>query len=154
MTAATNYGIDAGLAADLACASLALARRFSAGGTMWSMSPSWAPHALHIAVEFIHPVVVGKRALPAVALSGPDLVDVARVSVSAGDIVVAVANADDPQVGSVMRRAPAWGATTIWMGSGPARRSVRLIMCYGWIIRIRALRSLEALSSCITCCGS
>ncbi|EUA23217.1 putative sedoheptulose 7-phosphate isomerase [Mycobacterium xenopi 4042] len=108
MTAATNYGIDAGLAADLACASLALARRFSAGGTMWSMSPSWAPHALHIAVEFIHPVVVGKRALPAVALSGPDLVDVARVSVSAGDIVVAVANADDPQVGSVMRRAPAW----------------------------------------------
>ena len=74
---------------------------------------------MHIAVEFVHPVIMGKRALPAVALTGPDLVDLVRVSVRPGDIVVAVAGADDAQVRSVMRRSPAWGATTIWIGSGP-----------------------------------
>jgi hypothetical protein len=56
--------------------------------------------------------------LPAVALTGPNLVDLVRVSVRPGDIVVAVAGADDAQVRSVMRRSPAWGATTIWIGSG------------------------------------
>jgi hypothetical protein len=85
---------------------------------MWCLAPSWQPHAQHIAVEFVHPVIVGKRALPAVALTDPDLVDVVRVSVRSGDIVIAVADADDADVRSVMRRAPAWGATTIWIGSG------------------------------------
>lgn len=73
---------------------------------------------MHIAVEFVHPVIMGKRALPAVALTGPDLVDLVRVSVRPGDIVVAVSGATDAQVRSVMRRGPAWGATTIWIGSG------------------------------------
>jgi hypothetical protein len=56
--------------------------------------------------------------LPAVALTGPDLVDLVRVSVRPGDIAVAVAGADNAEVRSVMRRSPAWGATTIWIGSG------------------------------------
>jgi hypothetical protein len=115
---AIDRGLGAELAEDLATTALTLARRFAAGGTMWSIAPSWEPHALHIAVEFVHPVIVGKRALPAVALTGPDLVDLARVSVRPGDIVIAVAGADDAQVRSVMRRCPAWGATTIWIGSG------------------------------------
>ena len=42
-------------------------------------------------------MIVGKRALPAVALTGPDLVATARVSVRPGDIVVAVAGAADPR---------------------------------------------------------
>jgi hypothetical protein len=113
-----DRGLGADLAADLAATALSLARRFSAGATMWSIAPSWQPHAQHIAVEFVHPVIVGKRALPAVALTGPELVDVVRVSVRPGDIVIAVADADDPEVRSVMRRSPAWGATTIWIGSG------------------------------------
>lgn len=119
MTTAIERGLSDELAADLASAALTLARRFSAGATMWSLAPSWAPHAQHIAVEFVHPVIVGKRALPAVALIGPDFVGAARVSVRPGDIVIAVANADDLQVRSVMRRAPAWGAITVWIGSGP-----------------------------------
>ena len=61
---------------------------------------------------------MGKRALPAVALTGPDIVDLARVSVRPGDIVVAVSGADNAHVRSVLRRGPAWGATTIWIGSG------------------------------------
>jgi len=122
----TTTAIDRGLGAelahelaeDLARTAFTLAKRFAAGATMWSIAPSWEPHALHIAVEFVHPVIVGKRALPAVALTGPNLVDLVRVSVRPGDIVVAVAGADDAQVRSVMRRSPAWGATTIWIGSG------------------------------------
>src|ERR1700761_6961821 len=117
-TTAIDRGLGAELAADLASAAFTLAKRFAANATMWSIAPSWEPHAMHIAVEFVHPVIVGKRALPAVALTGPDLVDLVRVSVRPGDIVVAVGGADDPEVRSVMRRSPAWGATTIWIGSG------------------------------------
>jgi HupF/HypC family len=117
-TTAIDRGLDADLAADLAAASFTLAKRFAAGATMWSIAPGWEPHALHIAVEFIHPVIVGKRALPAVAITGPDVVDVVRVSVRPGDIVVAVSGADDAQVRSVMRRSRAWGVTTVWIGSG------------------------------------
>ncbi|WP_310785559.1 hydrogenase assembly protein HupF [Mycobacterium sp. Z3061] len=118
MSTAMDRELGADLAADLAGAAFTVARRFAAGATMWSIAPSWEPHARHIAVEFVHPVIVGKRALPAVALTGPDLVDLVRISVRPGDLVIAVAGADDPDVRSVMRRSPAWGATTIWIGSG------------------------------------
>jgi hypothetical protein len=117
-TTAIDRGLGAELAADLAAAAFTLAKRFAAGATMWSIAPSWEPHALHIAVEFVHPVIMGKRALPAVALTGPNLIDLVRVSVRPGDIVIGVGGADDAQVFSVMRRGPAWGATTIWIGSG------------------------------------
>nr|WP_099185105.1 HypC/HybG/HupF family hydrogenase formation chaperone [Mycobacterium kansasii] len=118
MPTAIDRGVSSELAADLAATAFTLARRFAAGATMWSVAPSWEPHALHIAVEFVHPVIMGKRALPAVALTGADLVDLVRVSVRPGDIVVAVAGADQPDVRSIMRRCPAWGATTLWIGSG------------------------------------
>ena len=111
--------MDDALAADLASTALATARRFHAGATLWCLAPRWEPHAQHVAVEFVHPVIVGKRALPAVALTGPDLVATARISIRPGDLVLAVAEAADPDVRSIMRRAPAWGATTIWIGSGP-----------------------------------
>jgi hydrogenase maturation factor len=117
-TTAIDRGLGADLTADLAAAAFTLAKRFAAGATMWSIAPGWESHALHIAVEFIHPVIVGKRALPAVAITGPDVVDVVRVSVRPGDIVVGVSGADNPDVRSVMRRSPAWGVTTVWIGSG------------------------------------
>ena len=111
-----------GLAEDLAGASLALARRFAAGGTMWCSSPAWPFHAHHIAVEFVHPVIVGKRALPAVAVpAGDDLVGALRAPVRAGDIVVAVADADDAGVAATMRRGDAWGVETVWLGAGSRR---------------------------------
>ncbi|MEB4208694.1 HypC/HybG/HupF family hydrogenase formation chaperone [Mycobacterium sp. 94-17] len=118
ITTAIDRGLSAELAEDLAATALTLAKRFAAGATMWSIAPAWEPHALHIAVEFVHPVIMGKRALPAVALTGPDLVDLVRVSVRPGDIVVAIAGVGNADVRSVMRRAPAWGVTTIWIGSG------------------------------------
>jgi hypothetical protein len=117
-TVAIDRGLGAELAADLAATAFTLAKRFAAGATMWSIAPSCEPHALHIAVEFVHPVIMGKRALPAVALTGPNLVDLVRVSVRPGDIVIGVGPAGDPDLISVTRRSPAWGATTIWIGSG------------------------------------
>ncbi|MDP8932271.1 MAG: hydrogenase assembly protein HupF, partial [Actinomycetota bacterium] len=123
ITATSGSAAPAGglgdLATDLAAASLALARRFAAGATMWCCSPNWPHHARHIAVEFVHPVIVGKRALPALIVPGDDLVANLRVSVRSGDIVVAVADADDPAVAEAMQRARAWGVETLWIGVGP-----------------------------------
>ncbi|PEG40284.1 hydrogenase assembly protein HupF [Mycolicibacterium agri] len=85
---------------------------------MWCISRDFPAHAQHIAVEFVHPVIVGKRALPAVALTGADLVAQVRISAQPGDIVIAVADGADEQVQAVMRRAPAWGVTTLWIGNG------------------------------------
>lgn len=107
----------AGPGAELARASLALARRLSAGGTLWCAAPAEPAHAHHVAVEFVHPVIVGKRALPAVAVpAGADLVSSLRATVRAGDVVLALAPGNDPAVVDVMSRASAWGATTIWVG--------------------------------------
>ena len=111
--------IDADTASDLAAASFALARRFHAGATLWVVSPRWRPHAHHVAVEFVHPVIVGKRALPSVALVDQDPIAQARLAARQGDVVLAVATANDPVVGDLMRRSPAWGVETIWIGFGP-----------------------------------
>ena len=108
-----------GVADDLARASLALARRFAAGATMWCASPAWPFHAHHVAVEFVHPVIMGKRALPAVTVPpGADLVATLRASVAPGDIVLALADATDPTVADAMRRGAAWGVETVWIGAG------------------------------------
>ena len=110
------------VADDLARASLALARRFSLGGTMWCASPAWPFHAHHVAVEFVHPVIVGKRALAAVTVpAGADLVATLRASVRPGDIVVVLADHDDPAVADALRRGPAWGTETVWIGAGSTR---------------------------------
>nr|WP_235677010.1 hydrogenase assembly protein HupF [Mycolicibacterium porcinum] len=119
MTVAVQPFIDTGLAADLAAAALDVARKFHDGATLWVISPQWEPHAHHVAVEFVHPVLMGKRALPSVALVDSDPVAQARVAAQPGDLLLAVASADEPAVTEAMRRAPAWGVTTLWIGSGP-----------------------------------
>jgi len=49
-----------------------MAERFARGGRLvaFGRSPAARSDARHVAVEFVHPVIVGKRALPAVALAG------------------------------------------------------------------------------------
>jgi len=103
---------------DLAGASLALARRFDTGATLWCVAPSWPEQARHVAVEFVHPVIVGSRALPAVQVGGPHLVDELRALVRPGDVLCAVSGPEEPAVLDAFRRAPAWGAMTIWIGAG------------------------------------
>jgi D-sedoheptulose 7-phosphate isomerase len=50
----------------------AMAERFAAGGRLIAAgsSPAARSDARHVAVEFVHPVIVGKRALPAIGLAG------------------------------------------------------------------------------------
>jgi len=48
----------------------AMARRFQQGGRLLAFgNGAWATDAQHVSVEFVHPVIVGKRALPALALT-------------------------------------------------------------------------------------
>lgn len=107
------------LADDLASTSLALARRFAAGATMWCIAPEWPPHAQHVAVEFVHPVIMGKRALPAAIVEGADVTAALRALSTPGDVLFAVASSSEQSVVSIMRRARAWGLTTVWVGAGP-----------------------------------
>ena len=60
-------GRDAGAVADV-CHQMA--RRFQRGGKLMVFgNGTSATDAAHIAVEFVHPVIVGKRALPAMSLA-------------------------------------------------------------------------------------
>src|ERR1700726_3303690 len=48
----------------------AMARRFHQGGRLLAFgNGAWATDAQHVSVEFVNPVIVGKRALPALALT-------------------------------------------------------------------------------------
>ncbi|MGI8586620.1 MAG: D-sedoheptulose-7-phosphate isomerase [Chloroflexia bacterium] len=56
--------------ARIAEACWALARRFHKGGRLLAFgNGAAATDAQHVSVEFVHPVIVGKRALPALALT-------------------------------------------------------------------------------------
>jgi D-sedoheptulose 7-phosphate isomerase len=52
-----------------------MAQRFARGGRLLAVgsSPQAWSDASHVAVEFVHPVIVGKRALPALAVAPADL---------------------------------------------------------------------------------
>jgi len=57
-------------AGPIAEACWAMARRFHQGGRLLAFgNGSAATDAQHVSVEFVHPVIVGKRALPALALT-------------------------------------------------------------------------------------
>jgi D-sedoheptulose 7-phosphate isomerase len=64
---ASFFAAEAGRIAQL---SLELAQRFARGGRLLAVgsTPQERSDAHHVAVEFVHPVIVGKRALPALAL--------------------------------------------------------------------------------------
>ncbi|GAA1326616.1 SIS domain-containing protein [Pseudonocardia xinjiangensis] len=55
----------------LAAACHAMARRFHRGGRLLAFGTGCsAADAAHVVVEFVHPVIIGKRALPALSLPG------------------------------------------------------------------------------------
>ena len=57
-------------AEQIAQACWAMARRFHKGGRLLAFgNGAWATDAQHVSVEFVHPVIMGKRALPALALT-------------------------------------------------------------------------------------
>jgi D-sedoheptulose 7-phosphate isomerase len=70
-----------------------MAERFAAGGRLVALgdTPAARSDARHVAVEFVHPVIVGKRALPALALTaeGGPVAEQAALVVEPGDIAMA-----------------------------------------------------------------
>src|SRR5215210_2182388 len=70
-----------------------MAERFARGGRLIALgrSPAARSDARHVAVEFVHPVIVGKRALPAIGVAGEGGPLDAQVALLAGreDILLA-----------------------------------------------------------------
>jgi D-sedoheptulose 7-phosphate isomerase len=90
-----------------------MSRRFLAGGRLLAFgNGSAATDAQHVSVEFVHPVIVGKRALPALDL-GPDFECRLPVLLRPEDIVMGFAfpEADEP-VERALRKARQRGAMT------------------------------------------
>jgi D-sedoheptulose 7-phosphate isomerase len=74
----------AGQAGAVADACHAMAQRFHQGGKLVVFGSGGAScDAQHVAVEFVHPVIVGKRALPAISLTS-DVATVTEVAAADG----------------------------------------------------------------------
>ena len=101
-----------------------MAERFVRGGRLVALGHSAAARsdARHVAVEFVHPVIVGKRALPALGLAaegGPLTAQVDAV-VEADDIAIAFGaeEADGSETVAALAAARARGALTIAFADG------------------------------------
>jgi D-sedoheptulose 7-phosphate isomerase len=72
-----------------ACAELA--ERIAHGGRLFVLGSGRArADARHLALEFLHPVIVGKRAVPAIALDPNAEPHALERSASSGDVAIAV----------------------------------------------------------------
>jgi D-sedoheptulose 7-phosphate isomerase len=91
----------------------ALSERFLRGGRLLAFGRGpYATDAQHVSVEFVHPVIVGKRALPALDLSPYGRAG-ASALIGADDAVMGFGPpAGDPEVGELLRAARARGALT------------------------------------------
>jgi len=103
----------------LATACQEMAERFLRGGRLLAFGRGQsATDAQHVAVEFVHPVIVGKRALPALDLSLSPRAWVAAL-VRPDDMVMGFGPpAGDPEVDAVLREARARGAQTFALPGG------------------------------------
>jgi len=90
-----------------------MAERFARGGRLLALgaSPQARSDARHVAVEFVHPVIVGKRALPALALTGEGGPLERQVDLAAepDDVVMAF----EPEATGAMRLARGRGCLTV-----------------------------------------
>lgn len=117
-------------------ACLGMARRFQRGGRLLVFGDAAAAtDAQHVAVEFVHPVLVGKRALPAISLSsggGADFSTSARDSNDAGysralailgrdsDIALGIAASSSASIVAALASARTAGMLTIALCGGDA----------------------------------
>jgi D-sedoheptulose 7-phosphate isomerase len=100
-----------------------LAERFARGGRLIALgrTPAARSDARHVAVEFVHPVIVGKRALPALALTaegGPLPEQIALVA-EPDDMLIAFGDGTG-ELGEAVRAARARGCLTIAFGPSGA----------------------------------
>jgi D-sedoheptulose 7-phosphate isomerase len=108
----------------------AMARAFHRGGRLLAFgSAGSVTDAAHVVVEFVHPVIMGKGALPAVALTGPGLAGELALVAEPADIALAVC-ADvtgdaDREVAAALAEARARGLLTVALLGGDGGRVVR-----------------------------
>src|SRR5690242_12573301 len=103
----------------LAMACREMSERFLRGGRLMAFGRGpYATDAQHVSVEFVHPVIVGKRALPALDLS-PDFGPWLDALVQPDDMVMGFGPPEgDPEVSAALRRAGARGAMTFALPGG------------------------------------
>ncbi|MFZ0384783.1 MAG: SIS domain-containing protein [Solirubrobacteraceae bacterium] len=92
-----------------------MAERFARGGRLLAIgvSPTARSDVRHVAVEFVHPVIVGKRALPALGLVGDSAPLATEVRLAAGADDIVMAFGDDPDLSVAIAAARAVGAITV-----------------------------------------
>jgi D-sedoheptulose 7-phosphate isomerase len=96
-----------------------MAERFARGGRLVAIGtePAARSDVRHVTVEFVHPVIVGKRALPAIGLTGDGapLQRELALTVAPDDIVMAFGERDpaDDRVGRAVAVARGAGALTV-----------------------------------------
>ncbi len=101
-----------------------MAERFARGGRLlaFGRSPAARSDARHVAVEFVHPVIVGKRALPALALGpeGGPLRAQAAAHARPDDIAMVFGTEEgDAEAGAALALCRARGCLTVaWSGAG------------------------------------
>jgi D-sedoheptulose 7-phosphate isomerase len=103
-----------------------MALRFERGGRLVVFGDGGAGcDAAHVVVEFVHPVIVGKRALPALALPGPDLAAQIELFAEAADIALGVsAGPVEGPVATALRAARAAGLLTVGLFGESPRNAV------------------------------
>ena len=124
---ARRTGPTDALAADadrIALACRAMAQRFHRGGRLIAFGDgSAAADAAHVVVEFVHPVIVGKRALPALNLAagpgGDDLAARLRLHALPDDISLRISpDGHSDRVAEALQAASALGLLTVALLGG------------------------------------
>src|SRR5215210_4553121 len=92
-----------------------MAERFARGGRLIALgrSPAARSDARHVAVEFVHPVIVGKRALPAIALAGEGGPLEAQVGLLVAREDIVLSFEEDPETFAATAAAAAAGCMVI-----------------------------------------
>jgi D-sedoheptulose 7-phosphate isomerase len=94
-----------------------MAERFACGGRLVSVgaSPQARSDVRHVAVEFVHPVIVGKRALPAIGIAseGGSVLSQLELLAEADDIVIAFEAERDTDTEAALALARRRGCLTI-----------------------------------------
>jgi Phosphoheptose isomerase len=101
-----------------------MAERFAGGGRLLALglSPAARSDVRHVTVEFVHPVIVGKRALPALGLSreGGPLAGQVELLADPGDIAIAFGVQEDggEEVVAAIKSARGRGCLTVAFETG------------------------------------
>src|SRR6201992_1462570 len=116
---AASAALIPGASARLAGGSQEMAERFLRGGRLLAFGNGpYATDAGHVSVEFVHPVIVGKRALPALDLSRAFAARL-KVMLRPDDMAMGFAPPDgDPEVTAALAWAAARGAQIFAFGAG------------------------------------